>query len=101
MSQKGLMPIEHGICLRGGALGAGGQHWEGASQHVLYLDGLDPECDTDSKMEFLNKRRLARLLDNRSPRQKGYHVQRPYSFSGENELKGSPSSTMGVRIEIG
>ena len=45
---------------------AGGQHWEGASQHVLYLDGLDHECDTDSKMKFLNKRRLARLLDNES-----------------------------------
>lgn len=52
MSLKGLMPIEHSVCLGGGVLEAGGQPREGAFQHVLYLDDLDPERDTDSKWNF-------------------------------------------------
>ena len=54
MSLKGLVQIEHKVCLRGGALEARGPQWEGDLQHVPFctLMNFDPsECDTDSKME--------------------------------------------------
>lgn len=34
------MPVEHGVCLRGGALGAGGQHWRELLSMFCTLMGL-------------------------------------------------------------